>query len=517
MKFFSLFTGVGGFEIAIQGANPEAQCVGYSEIEKNACMIMKYRYPEVKNYGDITNINTEELPDFDILCGGFPCQAFSIAGKRMGFNDTRGTLFYEVARLAKIKRPSILLLENVKGLLNHEEGRTFKTIIATLDELGYDAEWQLLNSKYFGVPQNRERVYIIGRLRGTSWRPVFPITRTNRELDESSKRQGELKDLSGGESQWKRIYDIEGLSPTLTKTGSEHAKFMKQSLEESKPRWGDHYKTEEDISPTLMAIGQTDVAKIIVHSTQTRSADRPSLKKNPRAGGSGHISKEEETYCLDTGNTQVIEKDYKIRRLTPTECEFLQGFPRDWTLWGLESFLNTETYCKVYGTNTQTNTIKILSTLQEAINSNERERRRFDESFTFLKNEILQPRLYEKSVQREVERKRFENARELQSEAINCCNRMFVMWKEQESGYSSQRQEQIKQLFIELDSALQKLPYKRASTERQMEQDQHQKKKECEWEIYTLKKISDSQRYARMGNAITTNVARAIMERILND
>lgn len=116
-----------------------------------------------------------------------------------------------------------------------------------------------------------------------------------------------------------------------------------------------------------------------------------------------------------------------------------------------------------------------------------------------------------------MERKRFENARELQSEAINCCNRMFVMWKEQESGYSSQRQEQIKQLFIELDSALQKLPYKRASTERQMEQDQHQKKKECEWEIYTLKKISDSQRYARMGNAITTNVARAIMERILND
>lgn len=371
MKFFSLFTGVGGFEIAIQGANPEAECVGYSEIEKNACMIMKYRYPEVKNYGDITGIKAEEIPDFDILCGGFPCQTFSIAGKRMGFNDTRGTLFYEVARIAKAKRPSILLLENVKGLLNHEEGRTFKTIIATLDELGYDAEWELLNSKYFGVPQNRERVYIIGRLRGTSWKPVFPITRTARDDNEKSKRQKpSLEQMNEEKSQGYRVYDPEGISQTLASgAGGMGAKTglyaVKQQLEDAKPRWGDHYKTEEDISPTLMAIGQTDVAKIIVHSTQTRSADRPSLKKNPHAGGSGHISKEEETYCLDTGNTQVIElpvawdtynnKEHtdrtpaltlphsslywklgvKIRRLTPVECERLQGFPDNWTQYGI--------------------------------------------------------------------------------------------------------------------------------------------------------------------------------------
>jgi len=128
-----------------------------------------------KNYGDITKINPAELPDFDLLCGGFPCQAFSIAGKRMGFEDTRGTLIYDVFRIIKEKHPKLVLLENVKGLLSHDNGRTFKTIITSLAELGYAVEWQVLNAKNFGVPQNRERVFIIGHLGGFSGRQIFPI------------------------------------------------------------------------------------------------------------------------------------------------------------------------------------------------------------------------------------------------------------------------------------------------------------------------------------------------------
>jgi DNA (cytosine-5)-methyltransferase 1 len=151
-------------------------CIGYSEIDKYASSIYSKHYPDHKNYGDITKIIAKDLPDFDLLVGGFPCQSFSIAGKRRGFSDTRGTMFFELARILRAKQPRLFVFENVKGLLSHDNGNTFKTIVATLDELGYDLQWQVLNSKDFGVPQSRERVFIIGHTRGTRRPEVFPIT-----------------------------------------------------------------------------------------------------------------------------------------------------------------------------------------------------------------------------------------------------------------------------------------------------------------------------------------------------
>ena len=236
MKYFSTFSGIGGFELGIFQAYVEIyyrdkdrkgqgnqkknasqrqglvakerktasdqmrragklldwlnderapHCVGYSEIDKYATAIYQKHFPNHKNYGDITKINERELPDFDLLVGGFPCQAFSIAGKRGGFSDTRGTLFFEIARIIRQKQPRLLLLENVKGLLSHDDGRTFRTIIATLDELGYDLQWQVLNSKNHGVPQNRERVLISGHLRGTPRPEVFPILQASeKDIDQ---------------------------------------------------------------------------------------------------------------------------------------------------------------------------------------------------------------------------------------------------------------------------------------------------------------------------------------------
>ena len=179
MKFFDLFAGIGGFRIALEREG--FTCIGFCEIDKWARKLYKayYNVREEEEYEDATKINPEDLPDFDILCAGFPCQAFSIAGKRRGFEDTRGTLFFEIARIAKVKRPTYLLLENVKGLLSHDEGRTFEIILKTMDELGYDAEWQVLNSKDFGVPQNRDRVFIIGHLRGKSRPKIFPLSETD--------------------------------------------------------------------------------------------------------------------------------------------------------------------------------------------------------------------------------------------------------------------------------------------------------------------------------------------------
>lgn len=210
MRYFDAFSGYGGFSLGIQKAYESIEgrtskqrgesvwndiqrsgdstdnisrdsrvldwtCVGFSEINKYAIETYSKHFPEHKNYGDLTKINAEELPDFDLLVGGFPCQAFSIAGKRKGFDDTRGTLFFDIARILRAKRPRLLLLENVKGLLSHDNGKTFSTIISTLDEIGYDLQWQVLNAKYFGVPQNRERVFIVGHLRETSRPEVFPI------------------------------------------------------------------------------------------------------------------------------------------------------------------------------------------------------------------------------------------------------------------------------------------------------------------------------------------------------
>ncbi len=157
-NYVSLFSGIGGFETALNrlGGN----CVLASEIDKFANQSYEALYGE-PTAGDITAIKAEDVPDHDVLVGGFPCQAFSVAGKRLGFDDTRGTLFFEVARLAKTKQPRTILLENVKGLVGHDGGKTLDVIVQTLNDIGYHVDFNVLNSKYFGVPQNRERIFIV--------------------------------------------------------------------------------------------------------------------------------------------------------------------------------------------------------------------------------------------------------------------------------------------------------------------------------------------------------------------
>ena len=157
-KFIDLFSGIGGFHTAFKEIGGE--CVFASEIDKFA----KQAYTTLHGlepHGDITKIDAEDIPDHDVIAAGFPCQSFSVAGKRGGFEDARGTLFFEVARIASEKQPKVLLLENVKGLVGHDKGKTLDTIVKTLNEIGYRVDFEVLNSKYFGVPQNRERIFIV--------------------------------------------------------------------------------------------------------------------------------------------------------------------------------------------------------------------------------------------------------------------------------------------------------------------------------------------------------------------
>lgn len=223
VKFLDLFSGIGGFRLGLQRAGHEP--VGWVEIDKFARKSYQAMYDTTDEWtaADINKVTDEEWREFngtvELIAGGFPCQSFSIAGKREGFlNKTKGTLFFEVARAVKQIKPRFVFLENVKGLLNHDKGDTFRTILSTFDELGYDVQWRVLNSKDFGVPQNRERVYIIGHLRGDSGREVFSIFGEDGSVNQANVKQiGNISNSNsfGGNPQTGRVYSDNGLSPTL--------------------------------------------------------------------------------------------------------------------------------------------------------------------------------------------------------------------------------------------------------------------------------------------------------------
>lgn len=159
LRIIDLFAGIGGIRMGFEQTG-QVETVFSCEIDKNACKVYKINFGD-DALCDISKLNPETIPDFDILCGGFPCQAFSIAGARAGFKDTRGTLFFDVARIVDEKKPKVVFLENVKGLTNHKGGKTFEIIRNTLDDLGYNVHWKVLNATKFGLPQKRERVYIV--------------------------------------------------------------------------------------------------------------------------------------------------------------------------------------------------------------------------------------------------------------------------------------------------------------------------------------------------------------------
>lgn len=287
MNFLDLFAGIGGFRLGMEAAGHK--CIGYCEIDKFA----RASYEAIHDtkgeivLHDITTVSDEFIQSIghvDVICGGFPCQAFSIAGNRKGFEDTRGTLFFEIARFASILKPRILFLENVKGLLNHDKGRTFETILKTLDELGYDVEWQVLNSKNFRVPQNRERVFIIGHIRGEGGRKVFPIGGNSKQAD------------------WVQGKEITTNTLTTRYEGLGNGSY----IIENKP------KNVIRIKDSEATIG--DSVNISHPNSKTRR---------------GRVGKGIANTLL-TGEEQcVVNRDFRIRKLTPKECWRLQGFP-DW-------------------------------------------------------------------------------------------------------------------------------------------------------------------------------------------
>lgn len=434
MKFLDLFAGIGGFRIGLESQGHK--CLGFCEIDKFARTSYKAMFNtegEIE-YHDIKEVTDHDFRQFrgqvDIICGGFPCQAFSLAGRRLGFEDTRGTLFFEIARAAKQIQPRFLFLENVKGLLNHDEGRTFATILSTMDELGYDVEWQVLNSKDFQVPQNRERVFIIGHSRRYRSRFIFPLRRENSpaHLERLGNINPSKRGLNG------EVYLTSGLAPTLTRGKGEGAKIAIPVLTPDrleKRQHGRRLKDNQDpmftltsqdrhgvvvgnlptsfdqtgrvfdisgLSPTLTTMqGGDKVPKILLReelpflkikeATKTGYAkatlgDSVNLAYPDSTKRRGRVGKGISNTLTTSNNMGVVvaaleyrqDKWYevtgivlegklyrlRIRRLTPRECFRLQGFP-DWAYERAESVSSKSQLYKQAGNSVTVTVIEAIA------------------------------------------------------------------------------------------------------------------------------------------------------------
>tara|TARA_Y100000593_G_scaffold90897_1_gene178353 strand:+ start:6 stop:1355 length:1350 start_codon:yes stop_codon:yes gene_type:complete len=410
-----LFSGIGGFSLGLKNAGVETEWTGFSDIDKYANKLYKRRFPDAEQLGTITDVSYKSLRgrQIDLLTGGFPCQAFSIAGKRQGFKDTRGTLFFDIQRLLQdyINNKSpipCILLENVKGLLNHDNNRTFATIFRVLSNLNYTIECQLVNTKWV-LPQNRERIYIFGRYNGNpSGRKVFPVRANGKEMQ---KKLNQIGTIGNKNSEALRVYDtscartikngggmgaktglyrVEDVNLIAKKRKHDTPKEINAYLKKHKNRTikeiakelelpktqVEHYFREDVFraipSPDVWLqlkellgfddIYDKQVTEIYEKEYEFESSKRvysdkgiaktldtgnaglykvksAALRTWPRTGKDDkNRSKRLEVRKDNVANTitshqldSILKKENRIRRLTPIECERLQGFPDNWT------------------------------------------------------------------------------------------------------------------------------------------------------------------------------------------
>ena len=293
IKVFSTFSGVGGFEL---GLPKNSEIVGFSEIDKYASQVLKYHYPNVKNYGNVCDIDWKQAPDFDLLTGGSPCQDFSIAGKRRGLAGAKSSLAWEFIRGLRSKKPRYFIWENVKGVMSSRGGWDFANLLIAFSESGYALWWQVLNAKDFGVPQNRERIFVFGTRKGNP-KEVFFESKDTRQIEINRT----IRAGGRGSTDDKHSWDILAVR-----------------------RSGDRGKQKTSLSETMGALSanpMSDSIPIVISSTQkhaTITEDISSALPSAMGLGGGHIP--------------MVNA---VRKLMPKECERLMSWPDDWTRWGV--------------------------------------------------------------------------------------------------------------------------------------------------------------------------------------
>lgn len=431
IRVFEAFAGYGSTCFALKELGIEHEVVGFSEIDKYAIQCFQqnhcithgtteegYQIIEPNNFGDITKINWREVPDFDLLTGGFPCQAFSTAGKQQGEADYRGQLGLELTKALKEKQPKYFLFENVKGFMSKRFIETRERFVKSWEDAGYKVVYKVLNTKNFGIPQNRERVWFVGIRKDIQQEFVFPqpfrlelklkdVLESNvdnkyflrqEQIDKAFNHFKNQKDKGNGfgieslpmnienhssalsardykqpkmiglveltkdVSQAMRVFDSEGIGCTLRGLGGGMG--AKTGLYQVSgcairafPRTG----SNDENRVQQLELGKEGCANSITNVQKDSMIISHSLF--PRSsitgkGGSGHLTKQDgSSYCLDSGNCQAIEYSSSIRRLTPKECFRLQGFLNDQI--NLEGLSDTQKY-KLAGNGQSINVVKLL-------------------------------------------------------------------------------------------------------------------------------------------------------------
>lgn len=296
IKTIDLFAGIGGLRL---GFEQTGKTVNVFSCEKNPKAAATYRANFGDNpIGDVTKLKVKDVPDHDILLAGFPCQPFSFAGKRRGFKDARGTLFFNIANIANTKRPKAILLENVKGLLSHDHGRTFKTIKEILEDIGYSVHYKILNAKDFGVPQNRERIYIVGIRNDLVGSDTFVFPKYN--------KHSQLRDVLNRNVDAK-YFSSEAYYAWMQRHRARH---------ESKNNGFGYIILDRDgTSNAIVCGGMGRERNMIIDNTKPKNLAARKAKINNR----------------------------NIRKLTPRECARLQGFPDSFVL----PYYDTQSYTQL--------------------------------------------------------------------------------------------------------------------------------------------------------------------------
>ena len=354
-----LFNGIDGFRLGLQKAGGY-RCVWSCDNNPNANEIHTRHFGSDNHITeDIREVDPRSIPDHDILTAGFPCPSFSIAGSGKGFKDTRGTLFFEIARIAEAKRPALLLLENVLGLLSNDEGQTFATILEILGRLGYWIEWQVLSTHWFGLPQSRRRVFIIGHHGGEPRRTIFPIPRTGSTHIRRANRPAQIACLPGRDDQAARIYDPRGTAVTIkARAGGDGAKTGFYLILQKNQR--DEYRIKNKVGTITQIMGGKQSPFIIPVLTPERNEKRQHGRRFKDPGEPMFTMTTMDSHgvvILDSQGTKgTSDNKFRIyndkfptltasrhkdtfklltirgiRKLTETECERLQGFPDGWT------------------------------------------------------------------------------------------------------------------------------------------------------------------------------------------
>ena len=324
MNHLDLFSGVGGFSLGLKRVF-NVKHTYYSEIDKYAIDVYKNNFKNITYVGSVTDVRGGELPKIDIITFGSPCQDFSLAGKRKGMGGARSSLITEAIRLIRECRPSFFIWENVKGTFSSNNGADFWAIIQTFANIGgYRLEWQLLNTKWF-LPQNRERIYLVGCLGKGSGQQIFPITKNDKKTDELQGQQANTCTLTARyEAAGNGSYIVERKLKAQKTDMIDQPQILGYSRDAKGKILNYHTK---DISNTLHSGsgggGNTD--QYIIKAIQIGNSET-----------FGNYEREGDAFTLRASNPNGVRYNNKIRRLTPIECERLQGFPDNWTKTGKE-------------------------------------------------------------------------------------------------------------------------------------------------------------------------------------